>query len=105
MALTEFNGSIVSSAVEQNLFDITALKHYATTIFTHNMLAGDEVEIKVYVLDVNSAVMRSYRTKRIKGVQSDPATFSPFLPTSQYRVTIKRLAGTDRTYTWTRYES
>jgi len=104
LALTEFNGSIVSSAVEQNLFDVTALKHYATTIFTHNMLAGDEVEIKIYKLDSNAAVMRVYRTTSIKDAQSDPAFFIPFLPAAQYRVTIKRLAGTDRTYTWNRYE-
>jgi len=104
LALVEFNGSITTTAVEQNLFDITALKHFATTIFTHNMVAGDKVEIKVYKLDVNSAVMRSYRTKSLKDVQSDPATFIPFLPTSQYRITIKRIAGVDRTFTWVRYE-
>jgi len=104
LALTEFNGSIVSTAVEQNLLDVTTLKHYATTLFTHNMVAGDEIEVKVYKLDSNSAVMRVYRTKSIKGLQSAPAIFVPFLPATQYRVTIKRLAGTDRTYTWNRYE-
>lgn len=104
MVLTEFDGSILSTAAEQDLFDVTALKHYATTIFTHNMLAGDEVEIKVYIKDSNAAVMRVYRTKSIKDAQSDPAFFIPFLPSAQYKVTIKRLAGTDRTYTWNRYE-
>ncbi len=104
MALTEFNGSILTTAVEQNLFDITALKHFATTIYNHNMVAGDEVEIKVFVKDVNAAVMRTYRTKSLKGVQSNPAFFIPFLPTSQYRVTIRRVLGVDRIFTWTRYE-
>lgn len=104
MALTESNGSIVSSAVEQDLFDVTALKHYATTIFTHNMVDGDEVEIKIYKLDSNASVMRVYRTISINDAQDDPAFFIPFLPAAQYKVTIKRLAGTDRTYTWNRYE-
>ena len=104
MALTEADGTIVTDGTEQDLFDVTALKHYATTIFTHNMVASDELEIKVYVLDSNASVMRVYRTKSIKDAQSDPAFFIPFLPSAQYKVTIKRLAGTDRTYTWTRHE-
>jgi len=104
LALTEFNGTITTDATEQNLFDVTALKHYATTIFTHNMLAGDEVEIKIYKKDSNAVVMRVYRTSSIKDAQSDPAFFIPFLPSAQYRVTIKRILGTDRAYTWNRYE-
>ncbi len=105
MALLRFDGSVLTDGTEQTLFDVSTLKHYAADIFTHNMLAGDIVEIKVYKKDDNAAVMRVYRTRKIKNVQADPAFFIPFLPTSQYKVTIKRIAGTDRTYTWNRYET
>ena len=104
MVLTEANGTITTTTSAQDLFDITALKHFATTVYTHNMVAGDEIELIVYVLDSNGSTMRKYRTKRIKDAQTDPAFFIPFLPASQYKVTIQRIAGTDRAYTWTRHE-
>lgn len=103
MALAFTNGTITTTASEQNLFDITADNNYATYIFAHNMVAADEVEIKVYTRDENGTpTMRVYRTKKLKDAQSDPTIFIPFLPTKQYKVTIKRLAGTDRAFTWLR---
>lgn len=104
MTVTFTNGSITTSAAEQSLFDITADKHYATWIFAHNMTAADTVEIKVYVKDQQGALMRVYTTQTLTGLQTDPAFFVPFVPTKQYKVTIKRTAGADKAYTWQRVE-
>lgn len=105
MVLAFSNGTITSSASEQNLFDVTADAHFATYVFRHNMQAGDTVTIKVYVLDENTATMRLYQTESYSEVQADPALFIPFMPTKQYRVSIQRTAGTDRAYTWQRIQS
>lgn len=102
MTLTFTNGTITSSATEQNLFDITTDDHYATYIFTHNMTATETIVIKVYVRDENASTMRTYQTETLTGVQADPAIFIPFVPTKQYRVSIQRTAGTDRAFTWLR---
>lgn len=104
MALTFTDGTITTSASEQNLFDVTADAHYATHIFLHNMTASETFVIKVYVKDQNATTMRLYHTGTLTGVQSDPAYFIPFLPTKQYRVSIQRTAGTDRAVTWQRID-
>lgn len=104
MAVTFTNGTLTSSATEQTLFDITADKHYATWIFANAMTSTDTVEIKVYVKDSQGGLMRVYTTQTLGGVQTDPAYFVPFVPTRQYKVTLKRITGTDRAYNWQRIE-
>ncbi len=107
MVLTHFNGSITTTAAEQNLFNITTggPKHFATWVFAHNMIAGDEVEIRVYVRDENTPAERKYVDVLINGLQDDPAFFIPFIPSDQYRVSIQRTLGTDRLFTWVRAEA
>ncbi len=105
MVLTFVDGSLLVTGAEQNLFDITADKHFATWIFFHNLVAGDQIEIKIFVKDENAGVMRVYKTVVKQNVPTDPAYFEPFLPTKQYKVTAKRLSATDRTITWQRMET
>jgi len=105
MVLTFSNGTITTTASEQNLFDITADSHFATWVFTHNLQAADTVVLKVYVYDENGTTMRLYETETISGVQADPSIFIPFIPTKQYRVSIQRTAGSDRAVTWQRIQS
>lgn len=104
MTVTFLQGSVTTTTSEQNLFDITADKHYATWIFAHAMTAADTVEIKVYVKDQQGALMRVYTTQTLTGLQTDPAFFVPFVPTKQYKVTIKQTAGTAKSFTWQRVE-
>lgn len=104
MVVTFNDGTITSSNVAQNLFDVSVDRHYATYIFTHNMAAIDSIEIKVYVRDQNTNTMRTYTTQTLTGIQEDPAFFVPFLPTKQYRVTLRTLAGSNKVYTWQRVE-
>lgn len=104
MTLTEFNGTITTDATEQNLFDRTGLAHYCTYIFTNNMQSGDTIVIKIYLKDVNATTMRALEPVTLSGVQSDPVGFIAYHTASQYKVTIQRTAGTDRAYTFNRYE-
>lgn len=91
--------------MEQSLFDVTSDRHFATWIFANNMTSADTVEIKVYVKDTYGVgAMRVYTTQTLTGAQPDPAYFVPFVPSRQYKVTIKRTAGTDRAYNWMRIE-
>lgn len=70
------------------------------------MASADTVEIKVYVKDVQGATMRVYQTQQITGIQAEPSFFIPYLPARQYKVTIKRIAGTtDKSFNWLRVES
>lgn len=105
MGLTFTDGSQASTTSEADLFDITLDAHFATWIFTHNMASGDILVIRVYTQDTNaSATMRLFDAFTLQGAQTKPAYFIPFLATKQYKVTIQRTGGTDRTYTWQRIE-
>ncbi len=107
MVLTHFNGSLTSSAAEQDLFSVTTggPKHFATWIFTQNMLATHTIQIRVYVRDENSPSEQKYIDTEISGAQTDDAFFIPFVPSDQYRVTLQRTAGTDVAYPWVRAEA
>lgn len=99
-------GSVLTNGTEQELFNITALAHYATWVFLPGAFTtGDAIVIRVYVLDNTGAVLSKYLDVQINGPQSSPAIFIPFVPANQYRVTIQRSAGTDRTYNWSRYQA
>lgn len=104
MALTELaKGAITTDGTEQTIRDetVTGLKNYATTINCKNMVAGDIIELRVYIYDPQAAtITETYRTFSISNAQTDDIYFIPFMPTARYKVTIKRTAGTDRAYDW-----
>ena len=102
MIFTDVN--ITSTGSEANIFDITTEAHHAFYLFTHNMENGDNITIRIYILDSEGTTMRKIDTIILEDAQSDPSWFYPFLPAQQYRVSIQRNAGTDRSYNWTRVE-
>jgi len=51
MALQSFNGSVLTDGTEQDLFDLTALQHYATWIFLDELLTGDSIQVRVFIQD------------------------------------------------------
>lgn len=104
MTILFSDGAITTSASEQTIFDVTADEHFAAWIFAHNMASGDTVVIKTKVLDQNTSTIRTYETVTLTDAQTDPAYFIAWLPARQYRVTIQRTAGTDRSFTWLRAE-
>lgn len=107
MVLTHSDGTITTTVVEQDLFNITTggPRHYATWIFTHNMVLGDIITLRVYVEDENSTTQRKYLEVALQDSQTDPAFFVPFIPANEYRVSIQRTGGTDRVYNWIRAQT
>lgn len=105
MALTFANGEITTDGTEQDLFDITADKHFASWIFFDALLAGDTMSVRVYVQDTQDATERKYIDTEVAGAQASPAYFIPFIPTKNYRVSIQRTSATNRTISWQRAEA
>jgi len=104
MTLSEFDGTILANNTEQDLFEVTTgPRHFAATVYLHNLVAGNIATIRVYIYDTNSGQQRLYDFFSYAGVQSEPAIFVPFLPTTQYRVTVQ-LSGLTQNITWTRHE-
>lgn len=107
MGFTKTAGTITTTTTEADLFDVSGDKDYSCWIFLQNMQAGDSYEFKVYVYNVGEPNMRIYRSETFTGSvggTGEPAVFVPNLPTSQYKITVKRLAGVDRVVHWTRIE-
>ena len=103
MALQSFNGSVLTDGTEQDLFDITALQHYATLVFLDDLETGDSIQVRVYIQDpADSAAMKKYIDVLVTDAQSNPAFYIPWTPTEQYRVSIQRVNGGDHTVTWCR---
>lgn len=103
MALQSFFGSVVTDGTEQDLFDETALQHYATWIYLKNIGSGDSVQIRVFIQDpADSAAMEKYIDVLVSDAQSNPAFYIPWVPTEQYRVSVQRVGGSDTTITWCR---
>jgi len=99
MALTlAQQGSQLTNGTEQQIVNITSLNHFAAYIFTNAMQSGDRLTVRVFVLDDQGAITRKYLDVELIDVQVTPAVFIPFVPANQYRITIQRTGGTDRTY-------
>ncbi len=99
MALTlAQQGSLLTNGTEQQIVNITSLNHFAAYIFTEAMVLNDKLTIRVFVLDDQGAVLRKYLDVELLDVQATPAVFIPFVPANQYRITLQRTGGVDRTY-------
>lgn len=104
MGLSDFNGNITTSVLEQTIFDIIGLKHYSSWIHLHNLQAGDSIQIRLYVLDPNTPLIRKYLDVLVADLQTTPAFYIPWTPSRQYRLTVQRISGIDRNITWSRQE-
>jgi len=94
------DGNQLTDGAENILFTQSALNHYGSYIYTQEMQTGDKLTIRVYVLDSDTPALRKYLDIELSGVQLSPAVFIPFIPTGQYRISIQRTSGVDRTYPW-----
>lgn len=82
----------------------TTLATYFCYIFCHNMAEGDVYRIRTYVKDENTSTTRVlYNDKvRFKDIDGNPVYYIPPIPTNSFRVSIQKIEGTDRTFTWVR---
>ena len=105
MALLEANGSEALSDVdEEDLFATqTLLRYYATKVDLSNMIVTSIITIRIY--DFVNGVEKIYDTQIFTGVQDIPEVFIPFLPSSNYRVSVQSVdADTiNITIPWSRY--
>ena len=108
MVLKKFNDSTLYTSTVQNLFDITGLKNHSGQIFLDALLTGDSVEIITYIYDLEGAVFKVYRKETIDFDDDDltnaPVYNIPPIQSDGYRVSIKKISGSDRTVNWNRYE-
>lgn len=108
MVLTPFNNSLLYSSVEQNLFNITGLKNHSGQIFLDALISGDSVEIITYIKDIGGAVFKVYRKETISfdvdNLTNEPVYNIPPVQSDGYKVSIRKISGTDRTVNWNRYE-
>jgi hypothetical protein len=100
MTYTFTDGTQATTASEANLFDLTNDAEFAAWIFLHNMTASETFTIKVYVRDQSAVSMRLYNSVDFTGVQSSPAVYIAPLLTKEFKVTIQRTAGSDKSVNW-----
>ncbi len=100
------DGSTLITTTETELFAaITTLKYHSIWIFLDPMLVGDEYKIRVYVKDASGGTERGYTESVFIDVQSPPGVYLPPILMDYFRVTIQKIAGTDRTFKWRRGQS
>jgi len=104
VVITFTQGNITTTTTEQSICDITADQQFATWIFTNNLQSGDSVRVKVYIKDDNTTTLRLYGEQDIEGAQTKTAFLIPITSAKQYKVTIQKIAGIDRSFSWLRAE-
>lgn len=103
-----FGSELLNDTNPHDLFaSETALKHYSTFVFLHNLVADSIVSITVQIFDPNAtAQLRTYDFQEFKGVQGVPAIYSPFVPSEGgYKVIAQRSSSSNITVTWSRFEA
>ena len=99
------NNELLMDGNEQDLFvKQLVLKQYETHIFFDELVAGDEILIRVYLNDDFDNAERRYITVPVEGLQTNPAFVVNWLVSTTYRVTCQQITGTFRTISWSRYE-
>jgi len=85
------NGVKLMDGSEQTLFIDGGLKHYATRIFFNELVAGDEIIVRVYDLNPSIPIEHTYRTVSIEGSQTDPAVEFNWLQSDHYRISCEQI--------------
>lgn len=99
------DGSKDVTSTETFLFaEQTDEKTYFAYVHCHNMADGDVYRIRTYVKDANASTTRViYNDKvRFKDIDGKPTYYIPPLPTQSFRVSVQKIDGNDRTFTWQR---
>ena len=104
MGLNFYAGSQASTTSEANFFAVTVSGHHSFKINLTPMQAGDKIRINVYDYDATGAAYVLEDQYEFENVQAFPHYSTHWVCSQQYKVTIQRLAGTDRTYNYTRLE-
>lgn len=108
MGQNYYTDTYTSTASEVDLFTITAEGNYAFKIFVNNMQNGDKIRVRVYDWDAEASGGAGAYTLHEELIWENAQTLTSwittFVPTQRYKVSLQRLAGTDRDYNWCRIE-
>ena len=99
------DGSQAVTDAEVELFAAqTDEKTYWCKVFCNDMMAGDTYIIRTYVQDENASTTRVLYEDEVtfSDIEDQPTYYIPPVPTNSFRVTMEKLSGTDRTFTWRR---
>ena len=90
---------------EHTLYNPTTSKYFTGYIDLTNMVAGDTVEIRVYLIVKASGAYIQYYVATYSDAQTNDLVYIPALPSDiGYKLTLKQTAGTARTYDWRCFE-
>lgn len=95
------NDTTLTDGTEQTLFTTTTNAYYGGGVDLSNMASGDQIEIKLYKGYKSAGALVLVDTYPFTDAQAKPGFEIPMLHAPYgYKLTIKRLAGTDRNYDW-----
>lgn len=106
MTLTETaNGSTATTASEATINEITSddLEYWGAMVFIPTAFTtGDQMEIKFYAWNSNQSQLEALYYIPVIGATSynETAIYIPPVQTKRYKLTFKRIFGTDRTFRW-----
>jgi hypothetical protein len=98
---TSGTGNTTTDGTEQTLFSTASAGYYGAQIDLTNMASGDAIELRIYGKANGSASEALIFYRSFANVQSEPLkVWPPILSVSDFKFTLKRTAGTDRSYQW-----
>lgn len=103
MAVTnEAVGTTTTDGTEQTLSAaLTGSKTYGLLLNTQPMANGDQLQVTIYVKTASGGTERVAFQENYADVQAEPIKVSVPIPSVySWKATVKRIAGTDRTYEW-----
>ncbi len=101
-------GVLLMTGAVQDIITATGLKYYSGYVYLDNLVAGDSVDIIIYVNDPQAAALKIYDQWTYSGVQDVPAIFLVNVPTDDFKVTIEQTAqgaGGYKNINYVRYDS
>lgn len=95
------SGTTLTDGTTQTLATLTTNASYVFEIDTGAMLIGDEIEVVISLKTLTGGTERVTRTVRFANAQGEPIKqFEPRAVDISYKVTLRRVAGSDRSYPW-----
>jgi hypothetical protein len=93
--------STATDGTEQTLATDTTNKTYVFVIDTAALVNGDTIEVRIKTKALLGGTERLAYIATYANVQLDPIKYSPPVPADiSCKVTLKRVAGSDRTFPW-----
>jgi len=95
------SGTTTTDGTEQTLATDTTNKVYVFAIDTNAMVNADIIEIRIKTKILSGGASRVAYFVMYAHVQGEPQKYSePIVANIEIVVTLKRVAGTDRSYPW-----